>query len=129
MANNHGIWQFYTNLNPEVKYRGIGKSSTDVPKTKQPFENGDVRAGAPENHPSSIAELLRAGARMKNDPFQTEKGMKRSGPSLTKSKRTTFQLGHVRAGSFLVNVYMSVFCECLTLKAPASKHVSPGIKH
>jgi hypothetical protein len=65
MANNHGIWQFYTNLNPDVKYRGMGKSSTDAPKTKQPFENGGVRAGAPENHPTSIAELLRAGARMK----------------------------------------------------------------
>jgi hypothetical protein len=48
MANNHGIWQFYTNLNPDVRYRGIGKSSADALKTKQPFENRGVRAGAHE---------------------------------------------------------------------------------
>jgi hypothetical protein len=65
MANDQGIWQFYTNLNPDVKYRGIGKSSADALKPKQPFGNRAVGAGTYENHPSSIAELLRAGARMK----------------------------------------------------------------
>ncbi|PMD12711.1 hypothetical protein NA56DRAFT_712774 [Hyaloscypha hepaticicola] len=63
-ANNHGIWQFYTNLNPQVRNRSRGKSSADALKTKQPFGNRGVGAGAHETHPSSIAELLRAGARM-----------------------------------------------------------------